>query len=301
MLLDKRLPIRFIFGKIKYELIIVTIYAIGVAYLDEYLLVKRMSIPLTLPGLLGTAISLILGFRIAQSYDRWWEARKIWGAIVNDSRTLVRQVLTHATGSDAERNNYAVRTANLQMAWCYALGESLRNQPTLEDKGEFLTDTDINFLKTQNNVPNGILTLHGRELRNAEQSGQLTGFHSILVDNSIVSLTDSMGKCERIKKTIFPRTYTIIVEFLLYLFVILLPFGIIDYFGYMEVPVVVLVTLPFFFLEKTALHLQDPFSGLPTDTPITTIAQGIEVNLRQMVNLPLRPLNIDDHNSYYIM
>lgn len=301
MLLDKRLPIKFILRKIRFELFTVSIYAFGVAFLDEYLHLQRMSVPLSLPGLLGTAISLILGFRIAQSYDRWWEARKIWGAIVNDSRSLVRQVLTHTTGTGEEKQVYASRTANLQIAWCYALGESLRDKSTLENKEEFLSPKDLDFLRTQSNVPNGILTLHSNELRNQVDNERISAFHSMLIDNTIVRLTDAMGKSERIKKTIFPRTYTLIVEFLLYLFVLMLPFGIIEFFGYLEAPIVILIALPFFFLEKTALHLQDPFSNMPTDTPVTTIAQGIEVNLKQMVGDDLREIVIDDHNSYYLM
>ena len=281
----------------------VSLYALGIAFLDEYIHLEDLSIPLALPGLLGTAISLILGFRISQSYDRWWEARKIWGSIVNDSRSLVRQVLTHVKQKSPKKEVYeiATQTADLQIAWCYALSTALRDGDPLANHGNYLTPEQLEYLKTQNNVPNGILVLHAERLRKAEESEWVNGFQAKLIDATLTSLTDSMGMCERIKNTVFPRTYAVIVEFLLYLFVLMLPFGIIDFFGYWEAPIVILISLPFFLLEKTAIHLQDPFQSLPTDTPMTTISQGIEVTLKQMVQDEVPDIKVDTHGSFYLM
>jgi putative membrane protein len=303
MLLDTRLPYKFILGKVKIEFVVVALYAFGIAYADEFLHLEKMSIPLALPGILGTAISLILGFRIAQSYDRWWEARKIWGSIVNDSRTLVRQVLT-LVGKDAhesEVKSFQSKIARTQIAWCYALGESLRGQDPMVGKEQYLGPEVLERIAGQVNKPNAILLLQAEYLKQAAGKNWLNGFQSMLIDNTITRLTDAMGMSERIKKTVFPRTYAIVVEFLLYLFVFMLPFGIIDFFGLLEAPIVILISLPFFFLEKAAIHLQDPFSGLPTDTPVTTIAQSIEVDLIQMLGEQAPKQEIDTHNSFYLM
>ena len=303
MLLNKRLPIKFILRQVKVEFILVTLYAFGVAFLDEYLHLDDLAIPLALPGLLGTAISLILGFRISQSYDRWWEARKIWGSIVNDSRTLVRQVLTHVKQKSPKEEVYeiATETADLQIAWCYSLSNTLRDGDPLANNGGYLTAEQVKYLRTQSNVPNGILILHAERLRKAEENEWVNGFQAKLIDATLTGLTDSMGMCERIKNTVFPRTYAVIVEFLLYLFVLMLPFGIIDFFGYWEAPIIILMSLPFFLLEKTAIHLQDPFQSLPTDTPMTAISQGIEITLKQMVQDEVPYIKVDTHDSFYVM
>jgi putative membrane protein len=258
---------------------------------------------MALPGMLGTAISLIIAFRIAQSYDRWWEARKIWGAIVNDSRNLVRQAQTHV-GGEASANEVKLFISNIvhiQIAWCYALGQSLRDQDPLIGTEKYLDPEMREKIAGQANIPNAILQLHATQLKTAVQNNWLNGFQSMLLDNTIVRLTDAMGMSERIKKTVFPRTYQVIVEFLLYLFVLMLPFGIIDFFGFFEAPLIILISLPFFLLEKTAIHLQDPFSNLPTDTPVTAIARSIEVDLNQMINQDPPEPDVDALNSFYLM
>ena len=303
MLLDKRLPVKFIVSKVKFELLVVTLYAISVAFLDEFIHLKGMGIPLALPGMLGTAISLIIAFRIAQSYDRWWEARKIWGAIVNDSRSLVRQSQTHVVGASTavERQAYVSRVANLQIAWCYGLGQSLRSEDPIPMIEPYITNEVLDEITQQQNIPNAILQEQARELKLAMEKNWVNDIQAMIIDNTLMRLTDSMGKSERIKNTVFPRTYTITVELLLYLFVAMLPFGIIEFFGYLEVPLIILISMPFFYLEKTALLLQEPFSGQPTDTPVTTIAQTIEVNLKQMIKEQVPEMKVDNHEGYYVM
>jgi putative membrane protein len=93
MLLKKNIPVKYIFGKIKYEILFVTIYGLTIEIIYQNFHITNISIPMTVPTVLGTIISLLLAFRSNQAYDRWWEARIIWGSIVNDSRTLARQVL----------------------------------------------------------------------------------------------------------------------------------------------------------------------------------------------------------------
>src|SRR5690606_5475125 len=95
---------------------------------------------------------------------------------------------------------------------------------------------------------------------------------------------DSMGKCERIKNTVFPSTYSLYIHFAMNLFIMLLPFGLIEYFGFVEVPMVIAISASFMLIEKMAIHLQDPFENKPTDTPMTTISKTIERDLGQMTN-----------------
>ena len=303
MLLDNKIPIWYSLGKIKPELIAVTIYAAMIVVLHDYFHLGNMSIPIAIPTLLGTTISLILGFRIAQSYDRWWEARKIWGEIVNESRTLTRQVMTFLKSSDEEAlvRQMVVDFANTQIAFCFALGKSLRGQNPLERIERNLSPKDVQIISSESNIPNAILKLHAQRLKLAIANKWVSGFEVIQIDNTISRLTDSMGKAERIKSTVFPVTYTILVEFLLYLFVFLLPLGMTDYFGYLVAPLMLLISIPFFLLEKTAIHLQNPFNNNKTDIPVISIAQTIELNLKQMIGNEFKVQEISKEGWYYEM
>ncbi len=285
MLLDNKIPIRYSLGKIKPELIAVIIYSIAIVILHDVVHLDNMSIPIAIPTLLGTAISLILGFRIAQSYDRWWEARKIWGEIVNDSRTLVRQVQIFITIPENldETKELHRRIAYTQIAFSYTLSKSLRGLDSTKKMERFLSTEELEYVNSHTNKPNAILQLHSSQLKQALDNNWIDVFKAMRVDTTIARLTDSMGKAERIKSTVFPVTYTILVEYLLYLFVLLLPLGMTDYFGYLVAPLLILISVPFFLLEKTAITLQNPFNNNKTDIPMTRISKTIEVNLKEMV------------------
>lgn len=304
MLLDNKIPIKYSLGKIVPEITLVSIYAVGIVFLDEIVHLGHMSIPIAIPALLGTAISLILGFRIAQSYDRWWEARKIWGELVNDSRSLVRQVMTfvNVPGNEAQEKIIHEQFANAQIAFVFAFAKTLRGLNAKAKLHKNLSQEEIDLVCKESNIPNAILSLHASRLKEVIRNGYLTGFEVIQIDSTIHRLTDSMGKAERIKSTVFPVTYTILVEYLLYLFVLLLPFGMTDYFGYSVAPLLILIAVPFFLLEKTALNLQDPFDNHKTDTPVFSIAKTIELNLNQMVGKKFdRDLSNPQDGPFYVM
>jgi putative membrane protein len=103
------------------------------------------------------------------------------------------------------------------------------------------------------------------------------------MDATLTSFTNSMGGCERIKNTVFPATYSVYIHWLVMFFVLLLPFSLIEFFGILQVPVVIAISSAFFLIEKMAIHLQDPFENRPTDTPTTTISRKIENDLKQMM------------------
>lgn len=285
MLLKNNIPLGYIFGKIKNELLVILLYTTGIALVHHIYRLAPISIPIAVPSILGTVISLLLGFRSQQAYDRWWEARHIWGAIVNDSRTLARQVLTFTEidfmGDEVHR--FRERLIRRQIAWCYSLGQSLRQAPPLKGMERYISSKELDIASHYDNVPAALLELHGRDLKNALDEGWINRYQQVEMDRTITRLCDAMGKCERIKNTVFPSTYSLYIHFSLLLFICLLPFSLIEYFGFLEIPLVMAVSACFLLIEKMAIHLQDPFENKPTDTPMTTIAGGIEKNLRQML------------------
>lgn len=285
MLLSKNIPISYIFGKIRKDLLLITIYSIAIAILYENFHFTRISIPIAIPAIMGTVLSLLLGFRSNQAYDRWWEARHIWGAIVNDSRTLARQVLcfTETLYEGDEVHKFRERIIRRQMGWSYCLGNSLRGQNALRGLEKYISQEELNYVRRYDNIPVALLELHAHDLKLGLENGWINRFQQVEIDRTLSRLCDAMGKCERIKNTVFPVTYSMYIHYSMMLFIALLPFAVIEFFGLMEVPVVVAIATSFLLIEKMAIHLQDPFENKPTDTPMTTIARGIERNLAQML------------------
>jgi putative membrane protein len=292
MLLKNNIPFRYIFGKIKFEIIVISLYAIIIALLYENYHLTRISIPISVPTILGTVISLLLGFRSNQAYDRWWEARHIWGAIVNDSRTLSRQIVSFTPSDDESREVKAFtrRFIRRQVGWCYALGRHLRNQDALHNLETYIDAEELQLMRSMSNVPAALCDQMGRDLQRALEEGWINRFQQVELDRTVTRLTEAMGKCERIKNTVFPATYSLYIHMALMLFIVLLPFGVIEYFGVFEVPLVVAISACFLLIEKMGIHLQDPFENKPTDTPMTTIAQNIEKNLIQLYQLNEQPV-----------
>ena len=280
MLLENRIPPLYILRKIRYDLVSVVFLSLlvhlGTIYFQDFLPVM----PPGIPGFIGTAISILLSFKIGQSYDRWWEARKIWGAIVNDSRSLVLQ-LKALVGEDNQP--VTRRMAFRQIAWCYCLGQSLRGLSPTENLAPLLCEQELGVISRHNNKPLALLSLHGRDLRELRQNGQLELFAHLQLDNTLVRLCDSQGKAERIKTTVFPVTYRYFLHGIIYLFVITLSLSLKDVPFRFELPLLLSISMAFFLLEKSATHMQDPFENRPTDTAVTAIARTIEINLKQLV------------------
>jgi len=292
MLLNKKISIWYFIREIRSEILFILVFAISIGLLDLLPIFRTISLPLNIPALLGTAVSLLLAFRTSQSYERWWEARTIWGAIVNDSRTFIRLIMQFLPYGDPSIKEFAER----QIIWTYALGESLRKLPFSGKVQKYLDAHDIKAF----NIPNALLDEHSMQLKDVIASRQLTDFQQKQLNDIMTRLCDSMGKCERLKNTVFPRSYSILVHVLIYVFAVILPFGLDDSQLIVEIVITFLIPVMFIAIEKTSIIMQDPFENRPVDTPMTSIAETIEINLRQMIgeqNVPQKRIN----DLYYEM
>lgn len=290
MLLNKRIPAYYILNKVKYDLVYVLIVSLSVLLITDMYKEMLPEMPLTIPAFIGTAISILLSFKLSQSYDRWWEARKVWGAIVNDSRSFVIQLQTlTAKGNDTVVKKIAFR----QIAWCYSLGQSLRGLNATENLEEFISPEDIEEIQKHNNKPLALLQLHWKDIKELKEQNQLDLFSQIQLDDTLVRLCDAQGKSERIKTTVFPVTYRLFLHAIIYLFVITLAISL-RVEGLFETPLLIAISSAFFLLEKSATHMQDPFENRPTDTAMTAITRTIEINIKQLLKeteipKPLQP------------
>ena len=245
-----------------------------------------VAIPTGIATMLGTALSILLGFRINSAYGRWWEARKIWGGIVNDSRTLARQVLSlfvAASGDQASMGALQKELIRRQIGWCYALNRSLRKQDPFPALEPFLPAAELEALRSEDNRTNAILQTQGERIRDARAQGYLDAYLSLPIEATLARLTDHMGKCERIKSTIFPTPYSYILSRVVWLFFFLLPAGLVQHLGWVTVPFSVVVATMFSLIHIVSYYLQDPFENRSTDTPMDAICRTIEINLRQQL------------------
>ncbi len=303
MLLKKNIPFRYMIGKIKYEMIGIGLYTLLVTVVFEVFHVSYLSIPIAVPMIMITVVSLLLGFRSNQAYDRWWEARTMWGAIVNDSRSWARQVSSFIQESIPGDELYFFKSALIrrQIAWCISLNQSLRGQEDLSALEKLLDRNDLQQLKNYSNVPMGLLLIQAQNMQLAHQNKWINAFQQVELDNTLTRFSNSMGACERIKKTVFPVTYSVYIHFSLIFFFVLLPFSLLDIFQLMTLPMVLATAAVFFLIEKMAVHLQDPFENKPTDTPMTSICATIERDLRQVINDAAQNETVMKPNAYYIL
>jgi len=264
---------------VKYDLIIVLSVSLSALFVTNRYQELLPEMPLTIPAFIGTAISILLSFKLSQSYDRWWEARKVWGAVVNDSRSLVIQLQSLTSkGNDEKIKKIAFR----QIAWCYSLGQSLRELNPTDNLDGFISEEDLKEIKKHNNKPLALLQLNASDIKQLKETNQLDIFSQLQLDNTLVRLCDSQGKSERIKTTVFPVTYRLFLHAIIYLFVVTLAIALrVD--GLFEIPLLVAISSAFFLLEKSATHMQDPFENRPTDTAMTAIAKTIEINIKQLL------------------
>lgn len=297
MLLERRIPLGYVLGKIKYDILYIAIIGLVVYGIKRKYIDMLPDIPIAIPAFIGTAISVILSFKLNQSYDRWWEARKIWGGIVNESRNLLLQL--HAFLPVTERLHLRM-IGHRQIAWCHALGRALRGQEPLAGAERLLTPEDLAELRRNSHVPLGILRMNAEHMARLRDEEHLDSYTHVQANSTLTRLCDLMGMAERIKNTVFPVTYRLFLHLFIYLFIVTLSISMKNIALYYELPLLMVISASFLLLEKSAKHLQDPFSNLPTDTPMTAISTTIEMNIRQLLeerDLPKRP----EPAEFYLM
>lgn len=277
---------------IAYDAAIVIVYKMG--YLQWAALEQ---IPLSL---FGSAIGVVLAFRNSTSYARWWEARTLWGSIVNNSRSWARLVTTtmRSKGPDGgvRPGELQRRLVYYQIAWVHALRQHLRKLDPFAELVPFLPAHEIEELRVEKNVPVAIQQRQSTMLREALDAGwiDLAQWHAM--NQSLDDLVDAQGGAERIKNTPMPRQYDYLPQLFAQMFCFLLPLVMVSSMGWFTPLGSTLVGFIFLSLDKIGRDLEDPFDNTIHDIPLTSITRTIEINLRQMLGEtelppPIVPVN----------
>jgi len=265
-------------------------------------------------AVLGTAVAFVTGFKSNAAYGRLWEARQIWGAIVNASRAwglMVRDfVAERAEGGDHRK--LLLR----HVAWLTALRHQLRERRAwesqqlthnaeyqartfsvpehtsrLEDElTSLIGDDEARAVLAKRNRAIALLALQSEALRLARENGQVSEFCHVELMRMIATLIEQQGKCERIKNFPYPRQFATLNLIFVWLFIVLLPFGVAaelkrmgPHFAWLTIPVAVLVSWVFHTMDKIGEASENPFEGGSNDIPITAMSRGIEIDLRDLL------------------
>lgn len=242
----------------------------------------------TLPfSLVAVALGIFLGFRNNTSYDRFWEGRKLWGRLVNTTRTLARQVQV-MVGPQREAPGVAPKQAQLHqelvyriIAYVHAFRLHLRDQPERGELEGLLPEDERGALSGQLNRPLAILREFGARLRDLWQQDKIHPLHLPVLEQSLTMLTDIQGACERIKSTPIPSSYTVLIHRIVAVYTFALPFGIVETVGAATPVVVAIIAYAFFGLDAVGEEIEEPFGTDVNDLPLHTLSRMIEINLRQ--------------------
>ncbi|HEU4404495.1 MAG TPA: bestrophin family ion channel [Polyangiaceae bacterium] len=240
---------------------------------------KIPSLPL---GIVGGALGIFVSFRTNSAYARWWEGRQLWGRLVNASRTLCSQALAYLP-AEGEGRALAATVVRRHIAYVHALRAVLRTQDLMADPDvrPFLAPAEYARLATESNANHALVHENYAALALAARKGWVDGHQLRAFDETLRTILDVQGGCERIKKTPMPRGYAFIAERLILAFSMLLPLATVEDLGAWVVPVNVLVCLAFSLISEAGRVLEDPFTLFWNGLPLTALSRTIEVNLRQ--------------------
>lgn len=242
-------------------------------------------------ALYGSAIGIIVGFRNNSAYGRWWEARGLWGQIVNNSRSLARQVVStmhvpEHDGTDSEHDavrRLQRRLVHYQIAYVHALRLQLRGLSPWEEVERILPEEELSGLRPSKNVPLSLQQSMGQMLRMAKRNGWLDQLEWQAMDRNLDDLADAQGGSERIKNTPMPKQYDYFPMLFVRIYCLLLPVGMVENLGWFTPLGSTLVGFMFLALDKIGQDLEDPFDNKIFDVPLTAITKTIEINLRQLL------------------
>ena len=302
MLLDHRIRIsRILKNTWKVDLIMIATCT-AAYFFHFYLLSKHFDLPTIVPTVLGTAIAFFIGFNNNQAYDRWWEARRVWGALVNDSRSWARNVITYISVAVSKDETMALQKEMIyrHLAFVYLLKNNLRSS---EDRTyqKYISNEEQAEIGRQSNKHNAVLQLQTKHLNNLYKSGLIDGYQFLQFDSLLVKFTDETGMSERIKNTVFPTTYTYLTKLFIWLFVIAIELVIVQSMGVWSIFISWLLGFVFVSTQINGMSLINPFENTPASIPLDQIARTIEINLLQMLGEKEIPEPIKPVNKEYVL
>ena len=274
--IDPRIIIKVTWKRVAWLFLVSTAAVLLYQFFEQNVVIPNTSI-----SIFGTVLAILLGFRVNNAYGRWWEARKLWGTIVNRSRSVTRQILHYIPDLTPEVHKQLVYR---QVAYCYALSHHLRKKPIRDVIAPYLNADEVEEFLKRSNVPNAIIERQTQHIAELTRAGTLSEFQQRQIEEHLTTLIDSQGGCERIKNTVFPHDYKLYTTMFVNVFSIALPFVIVDDAGWQAVAWTVFLGFALGAIDHLARAIEMPFEDRVNDTPMTAISRVIEIDLREMIS-----------------
>jgi len=260
------------------QLIGVTLLAVLVTWLHGQIGGWKVSLNFVPFSLIGLTLAIFLGFRNSTAYARYWEARTLWGALLNETRTLTRQALSLC--SDPSQ---ATPLAHRLCAFVHVLRHQLRGSDAGADLALFLSPTDCTRVLQARFPASVSLLLADEWLSDRLRAGEIAPPMVPAFEHALAQLGAALGGCERIAANPIPYTYGVIIHRCVYLYCLLLPFGLLDSIGTMTPLIVCFVAYTFFALEALGAEIEDPFGTEPNDLPLAGMSHMIESSVLELI------------------
>lgn len=309
MIVKRDFDLRKVLGSVYVEMLTTLICAI-VVYILRKLQIIELSLPFSVAGILGSALAIFIAFKNQSSYNRWWEARTIWGGVINNSRIFARQIIAnvdHAvvigkvTKNDAEA--YKKEMIYRQIAFAHSLRLHLRNQNNFKEFEHLLSTQEFESIKQKQNRPNILMQTQGTRIKEAMRIEMLGAFDNISIEPNLAAFSNWQSACERIKNTPLPMNYQYFTKMFLYVFIFVLPFCLVGDFAkmnieYLLIPVSFVISFVFAIMNRVGTINESPFEHQVSDIPMTALCNMIERDLKEMLNETDLPAQLVPQNGY---
>ena len=259
--------------KIVWRVLFFTGWATAILLFDR--LVRPVALPSTVHTLVGVALGLLLVFRTNASYERFWEGRRLWGGIVNESRNLARMASAHLRERPALLEPIILWAA----AFSYASMNSLRGVAGLGPSESRLPNGEVAATLAARHVPTAVALRISDHLVEARAAGNLTDYTMVAIDTNVQQLVDYVGACERIQNTPLPFAYVVHLRRALVLYCLTVPFALVGPFGWSTVIYALMITYILLGIEEIGVEIENPFGTDYNDLPLDEICGTIERDL----------------------
>jgi len=229
--------------------------------------------------LLGFVISFLLVFRTNTAYERWWEGRKLWGSLVNNSRNLAMKLAVIIPEEHPDRDFFRLAIP----AYAEVLKDHLGSESTRIALFDNLPEAVQARLDRRKHLPNQVAALLYRHIGHLHQEGVLNAEQLLSINSELQSFTDICGACERIKNTPIPYSYSSFIKKFVFFYVLTLPFGFVFDLGYLVIPIVVFVFYVLASLEIIAEEIEEPFGGEENDLPLGKIVHNLKTHIHELI------------------
>lgn len=261
-------------------------WSVVVVGIDHY--VWDVGIPPSVHGLLGTAIGLLLVFRTNASYDRFWEGRRMWGNIINETRNMGRCASVYlASVPDLQQ-----RVIAWTIAFPYVVMHRLRNESKLDGADRFVSPQDCALVLETTHPPMEVARRISGALVEARDRGAISDYQLMTIDQNTQQLIDYMGACERIQKTPLPFAYVVHLRRGLILYCYSLPFALVNDFDWIAILLTLLVAYVFFGIEEIGVEIEGPFGYDENDLPLERFCEVIEKDLLACASSKAAPVRV---------